>query len=523
MPLWDDSVQHTVMVRRMLETGGLFQSWEPYAPYSSLSTHFGFHANSTVLAWITGLDAPQAVIWAGQILNWLAIFALYPLAYRIKGPWAGVITVLIAGLFTQFPMYYTNWGRYPQLSGQVLLPIAAWWLWMVLVNKQMSARKLAIYVFGAAFLMAGMSLSYYRMAFHYLAFAVAVLLTCFYSPRLVFNRWNWLTLIGTAVLAGLLILPQISSITSNEHEVVATLASVSPLPGSPLEVWHVLQAMRMGWPMLQGMVMLMGTLIGIWVGGTAALPVVWMWLLVIMPALRLLPLPGVQVIQEFTIDTSLYMPVALIWGAGGGYIANRFFNLSWWKPALLSGLLVMAALLSLPRLIGLIDRDYDLSTQPDLQAAEWINEHLPGDAFFLINGIVYANGVSAVGGDAGWWLPTLTGRGVTIPPQYALGAEKPILPGYSETVTYLVRRLFQILPDTAEARQLLCSYPYPISHVYLGQRRGLVARELPTPPPRSMLPAESLLQDPAFRLIYHRDRVMIFEFDRSVCASAPLK
>jgi hypothetical protein len=37
------------------------------------------------------------------------------------------------------------------------------------------------------------------------------------------------------------------------------------------------------------------------------------------------------------------------------------------------------------------------------------------------------------------------------------------------------------------------------------------------PPPHPMLPADLLLQSPAFRLIYHQDRVMIFEFDRDIC------
>ena len=86
-PAWGDSVHHTVAVQRMLENGGLFQSWAPYAPIASFTYHFGFHASAAVWSWLTGLPAPQAVLVCGQVINVLAVLAFFPArVWRRKRP-----------------------------------------------------------------------------------------------------------------------------------------------------------------------------------------------------------------------------------------------------------------------------------------------------------------------------------------------------------------------------------------------------------------------------------------------------
>ena len=46
-------------------------------------------------------------------------------------------------------------------------------------------------------------------------------------------------------------------------------------------------------------------------------------------------------------------------------------------------------------------------------------------------------GDRSVGVDAGWWIPLLARRENTLPPQYALLAEKPISLDYSQRVVAL--------------------------------------------------------------------------------------
>jgi hypothetical protein len=515
MPLWDDSVQHTVMVQRILESGGLFRSWEPYAPYQTMSQQFGFHADVAAWAWLTGASSHQAVIWAGQILNLLAVLTLYPLAYRIRGSWAGVVAVLAAGALLLFPGYYTNWGRYPQMAGQAVLPIAAWWFWNLWSED--GGWRWADLLFGAL-LVAGAALAYYRMAFHFLAFALAAILLAPDPLRRFGRDRNWLALVAFAMTAGLLLLPWLANVAGG-HSLSAE-GSVSAAGAGGAGFLQRMQGLSIGWAAPQALVVLVGTLVAVWGGGgAAALPVVWMWLLVALPILKLTPVPAASIIQEFTIGTSLYMPQALIWGPLVGYLVA----LKPWRghrsfAVVLALVLVAVSIWRVPNALRVIDRSYDLSTRPDMQAAAWIRDSLPDDAYFLINGIVYTDGVSAVGGDAGWWLPLLTRRGVVIPPQYALLAEEPNQPGFGEAVNSLVRTLTAMPANSPEAIEAICKFPQPITHAYLGQRQGMVDKALPYPPAHPMLSAELMLQEPAFRLIYHRDQVMIFEFDRSRCS-----
>src|SRR4030043_566280 len=137
-PMWGDSVQHTAIVQLMLDNQGLFTSWLPYAPYETLSMHFGFPAASALIAWLTGISSAQAVLYAGQLFIVFAALAVYPITVRLTNGnrWAGVVSVIAAGLLSPMPSYYINWGRYAQLAGQVILPILLWLVLVVLGSKE---------------------------------------------------------------------------------------------------------------------------------------------------------------------------------------------------------------------------------------------------------------------------------------------------------------------------------------------------------------------------------------------------
>ena len=144
LPLWGNSYQHTVITKLIMDNKGLFQSWQPYAEMTGLTYHFGFHSLSAVFGWAAGLDAPQAVIWFGQIINGLAVLALYPLAVQLcRNRWAGVIAALVGGLLVQMPMFYINWGRYTQLTGQAILPAVIILVWSSLTGEE-KKRKIIL-------------------------------------------------------------------------------------------------------------------------------------------------------------------------------------------------------------------------------------------------------------------------------------------------------------------------------------------------------------------------------------------
>ena len=174
--LWGDSYHHTLITQLILDNGGLFQSWEPYAPLRTFTYHFGFHADAAFVqwatGWLTGNPTPRTVVLVGQFLNALAALGLYPLALRLSGRrWAGVIAVLIAGLLMPMPAFYVNWGRYTQLAGQAMLP-AVLWLLLEAVDGPL-ARPRAWLLAGLA--VGGLGLTHYR---------IVLFVPCFLLPYL---------------------------------------------------------------------------------------------------------------------------------------------------------------------------------------------------------------------------------------------------------------------------------------------------------------------------------------------------
>ncbi|KAA3659780.1 MAG: hypothetical protein DWQ04_21255, partial [Chloroflexi bacterium] len=335
MPLWDDSVQHAVITRRIMESGGLFQSWLPYSPHTTFSFHFGFHINSAVFAWVTGFDTPQALLWGGQLFNLFAVLTLYALAYRLKGAWAGTIVVLAAGVMMEFPLFYMNWGRYPQLMGQVILPIAMWWTWVTLNDDHAKSYRNLFWIIGGATLIVGSALSYYKMPFHYMAFVMALGIAMVKTARNLLDWRKWRTWVLTAVIAFILIFPWVSMLASRvlKPKATASSASIEPVVAGSfqstiyaflvapfVELWQQIEAFSTDFPAMQTLTLLLGIIAVVWWGRNVAVPIIWMLILISLPILSGLSLPGTFLIEAFTIRTSLYMPLSLIWAVAVGTI-----------------------------------------------------------------------------------------------------------------------------------------------------------------------------------------------------------
>ena len=132
----------------------------------------------------------------------------------------------------------------------------------------------------------------------------------------------------------------------------------------------------------------------------------------------------------------------------------------------------------------------------------------PG-ASFLVEGFRIYGGSTAVGSDAGWWLPLLAGRANSMPPQYAL-VERPVSPGYTQRVVDLIALLEDHRPSSPEGEAALCAWG--VTHVYIGQQRGLASFER-----LQLFAPEDFEGSPAFRQVYAQDRVRVYAFDRGVC------
>jgi hypothetical protein len=245
-------------------------------------------------------------------------------------------------------------------------------------------------------------------------------------------------------------------------------------------------------------------LVGLWTVGMASLV-----------AGRLIGLPGARQLQSFAVVIALYIPVGLLVGWLIGDLVRLLSRLAGRAAYPLTAcLLIGLALWGAKEQVKIVDRSYVMVTRPDTRAFAWIKDNLPPDAKFLVEGFRIYSGLSAVGSDAGWWIPLFTGRANTMPPQYALLNEVPDSPDYGKRVVDLVKMLETATPASPEALAVLCEWG--ISHVYIGQTQGATGAGV-----TQLFTPEELLSQPAFHLVYQQDRVHIFTLATDACEKLP--
>ena len=536
IPMWGDSYQHTMITQLIVDNGGLFKSWLPYEPYSTFTIHFGFHTISAVWSWLTNLNTSESVIEVGQITNIIAVMTIYPLAVRLaKGNrWAGVVAIFIAGLISWMPAFYVNWGRYSQLSGQAVLLVAIWLFWDTLNNEVGQStmtslergRKIllfnkAINIFVSGIILAGMTLHYYRMPFFFGAFSILFLIL-WGIPKWKNNQIHlrdiFFISVGIAFVGIILFLPWLKNVLQGNLSVFLESNAVSESQinalRADLQAWLSILDMYPAW--LGGLVIISACWGIIKKNLLVASLLFWPVLVIGYRIGQWINLPAANSIQSFAVMIFLYIPISI---SGGWLIGEIFVGIS--KARIRFGSFRVAWILCLMVTItgiwlglkqkNLIDQQtFALATKPDLLAMKWIKENTPANSIFLVQGFRIYSGFSAVGGDAGWWIPLLALRSNTMPPQYALFNEVPQNEQYSKKVVEIVAVLETNKLNSKVGIETLCQNG--ITHIYDGQRRGRVGSGVST-----LFSTDEIMNVPNFKLVYQQSRVRIFEFERQVC------
>jgi hypothetical protein len=506
IPFWGDSVQHAVIAQRMVEEGGLFDSWLPYANFKTLTIHFGFHSLVALLTWLLRGDVPQRTLLAGQIANMAAVLTLYPIALYLSGKrWAGIAAILIAGLLMPMPMYYVNWGRYPQLAGQAILPVALWLFVSVLSARRFGWRWLLVSIVSA-----GLFLTYYRMPIFLAPFILLWLI------KVLFARCDWTTLQqlartlgGIALVGGVLLLPWLIHVREGQ---LATRAVKLAATASRIRVEFIFQELIIWQDVLfySGLIPL-GLAIGALLWSIFSqrwqivLVSIWYLILVSSPFGRLLPIPLLGFVESFSIIITIYIPVALLVGWLAGEIVHWLQNNKNYEISYLLLLPVPFLLLGLwgaKNSLSLLVREHQMVFKPDERAMNWISRNTPVGSRFFVDGFTVYNDNSVVGADAGWWIPLLANRENTMPPQYALLNEAEITPGYSRNIVNSILAM-RDNPFVSE-NDLALLKDLGVTHIYSGQAQGKVNNPFP------LINPQKLAQSPNLELIYREDRVWIF-------------
>jgi hypothetical protein len=517
-PAWGDSVHHTVIVQLLLENQGLFQNWSPYAQLDTFTYHFAFHAASTAWAVVTGQTADQAVLWTGQALNIGAVLVLAPLAVRVSrgSLWAGVAAMLLAGLLLSMPAYYVNWGRYTQLSAQVILPILLWALddlW------QSHKRPGLTHVGLIALLAAGLVLAHYRVTV--LAGVAGIAWT-------IWGLWRWrgawrmgaerlLALGGAALLALILVLPWLIQVRSGRLGTVARSIAGQDVRNEAF--WQEFLSLPAlfaehypGWLFSVGVLLL---LLSLWRAPSLGIPMLlWTSLGFLLTNPYLVGLPGLGYVTNFLAIIGFYIPLAVLIGWAWSLLPAA----PWLRafPRLTQGVMALLVLggmvYGVQQQLRMVDPFFQMVTEEDLAAFDWIRQHTePEESLFLVNEFpAYSNSL-VVGSDAGWWLPYYTQRRTTLPPILLFSEQ---LSPHSPTRPEIVQlersiRASQGDPDLFTA--ILCESG--ITHIFLGQKQGQVGFG-----DTQLIHQAWLHPVPAFSLLYQAGNAQVWQMAPTICS-----
>ena len=514
-PLWGDSYQHTMISQLIIDHRGLFQSWLPYAELSTFTYHFGFHTLVACFDWISGVSIQKAVLWVGQIINILAIISLYPLASKLgKNKWSGVFVLLIAGLISPMPMGYVNWGRYTQLAGQAILPVAIYFAWLLLQSERLDRRVLVV----NWIVLGGLALTHYRVLIFMLLFYIAFILMNLRSQSFLrmIKKTFW-----SGIGGAFLFVPWLVSIVPYKT-MQSFLAQMTTLPSQASR--YLTEYNTLGDPFeFFPPVIWIGTAIAIgwafWRREKNITIVILWWCLVFISANPMwFGLPGTGAISNFAVKIGGYIPVSIVLGTfaallvGGlqSYISSRTkfaTKLKTFPNVVISISLflclayfgVSQACLRLDDVKPII---YSLATRPDQRAANWIRENTDPEDRFLVNSFFAYGGSMIAGSDGGWWLPILTTRLSTQPP-LNYGSEEGLEPDYAKRVNQLVWTIEENgLTDLGTLNLLKEN---GVKYLYIGQQQGRVNS------PGPLLNIDVIQPDPHFQLVYRQDQVWIFK------------
>jgi hypothetical protein len=502
-PMWGDSYQHTMIAQLLVDNGGLFDSWAPYAPLQTFTYHFGFHAAVAAFHWLTGLEVVRSVIWVGQVLSGLAVLVLYPLAVRVSGNrWAGVGAVLIAGLLSPMPMSYVNWGRYTQLAGQVILPAAVLASWSAFESPRRDWRFIVLGWIGVG----GLALTHYRVLIFYIVFVLAWVLLCLRREtwRRALARTVWV-----GIGAGILFLPWF--VHTSAGKILSNFGQQLATPATQLSAfaqeYNAIGDLSAYLAPLWWLVLSLAVAVGLWQRRREVLVMsTWWFLLLVATNPNWLALPGSGAISNYALFIAVYILAGVLVGDLLGQVTARLPSRRWCAVLIALSVLGLGLRGALIRLGDVRPFQHALVTRPDMRAMVWMRENTPEDARFLVNSFFAYGGGVIVGSDGGWWLPLLAGRANTVPP-LNYGTERGPMPDYRQWINDLT---WQVQGTSMDAPAILDMLgERGITHVYIGQQQGRVNYSGP-----DVLAPEALLNSAHYRLAYHQDRVWVFEVVR---------
>ncbi|MGE5223354.1 MAG: hypothetical protein ACM3PY_13025 [Omnitrophica WOR_2 bacterium] len=465
-PDWVDSVHHALITRLISLSGTFPQSYAPYLNLVPTEYHAGFHSGLATFLWLSGLQIPKGMLLYGQVLNALAVPAVYLLAVSLtENRTAGVIAALTTGLITPMPAYYTSWGRYTQLAGLLLLPVA-----FTFIKGYIQQGKFGLLAILAC---AGLLLTHYR---------VVVFLACLVLAYLI-SQTHWNAQENRTLLRKTLFLVILVGVGSLLVTLPWTGRNIAQLliPALNMNSGRVKLFSDFSWRFLTtGLgnyatgLSVIGLVVGLLFRKRFAVAIgLWVVFLLFAANLSALNLPGGWLMNNLSVEISLFMPISVLTGylvsqvitSIGDILPPPFIKPARW--ALLPLGIILAGFAA-QQILPILNPATQLFHKGDLAAISWLNDNIPQDAVVLINPFLWGYNIYA-GNDGGYWIAPLTGRN-TIPP--------PVIYGFGDRETYdKVNKLCQqVLADGSHPEDLWAFLKSKgIRYIFTGVRGGVIS------------------------------------------------
>ena len=423
-PAWSDSLHHTLLTQLTAEHGRLPHTLEPYFPNVLAMYHLGLYALSGSVAILAQVPAHTALLGTAQFLNSLCGIGIYLALDRYVGRKGAIIGLAIAGLFSVHPALWASWGRFTQLSSQVIFLFA--WVFTLegltlpdtlprqnnqLVQPSNWTRFFAVLSTAALFFF------HFRVAVFYFLLLFITLIVIFLrldtrAKRLAFLKR--LTAVG--VISLVVVLP----VLWQAVQVYIARQTGSPAPLQSEEIEQFKQSYY-HFP-LSTIPYLAAPVWLLIIGGIAILiglirrnllvliSFIWVIGLIILGNLYLLNIPLLNITNFGAILIMFYLPLSLIIGSAieESWSFVPITAQKWVERAFIFIIFIAAIPATITR-ATMLEQYRHFIMPSDVAAMAWIEDNVPLEAKFAINTYFWLPRF-AHGTDAGYWIPYFTGR-----------------------------------------------------------------------------------------------------------------
>lgn len=420
-PNWVDSQHHVLIIRKIIEGGGLPATLEPYLP-GPFYYHFAFHAVTALFSKLSGLAIEPALLLLGQVMNAMVGFAIYALVKAIGKDWrVGVLAALLVTFVTKMPGYYLSWGRYTLLIGVILMLVA--------MAEAEILRRVKFQWWqgiGLGVLVAGTLLSHYLTAF--LLGLYLIIIGIEWVIRSVKSKtWDWKAILILAV-------PALTAFLFSMRWYVRIFRYSASFVSTSV---YVPEGLKRDAGQLDYLRYVLGPKVAYWLFGFAVAGLIWaffkiewrklaIWSLLI----AIFTIPVGIMIFSFRSDyygLILFIVLASLSAAFLVWAYDFLLTRIPWKKAFTVTAILIALLLvgwGAWRNTDAINDSTVLVNQADLAALEWVKSHTSSDARFFVNTTTWGYGLMR-GTDGGGWLLPSTGRWSLAPTTfYPYGADQ---------------------------------------------------------------------------------------------------